>query len=522
MSPLSPTSPATTASLRNSRPSGVRADVVVIGVYGAPESSTGRRDKGRTRGGKDRTITPAPGSADVVDAFGKGFVESLGDIGASTKVGATCKLPSAGKVKAPMVLTVGLGPEPTGEADLDVLRRAAGAAARATAGKDTVALALPASTDEQIRAVVEGALLGSYAFDRYLASKAEHVGEFVVISDVARSRSARSALADGTAVASAVNFARDLINVPPNDLYPESFAQELKSRGKGTKVSVAVTDEKALEDKGYGGIMGVGKGSVRPPRLVKLSYKPSKPVAHIALVGKGITFDSGGLSIKPSNAMATMKCDMSGAAAVSAATFAIAELGLPVRVTTYACLAENMPSGHATRPGDVLTMYGGKTVEVLNTDAEGRLVLADGITTANDDKPDVLIDVATLTGACVVALGDKISGVFSNDDDLHREIPGIAERAGEQMWPLPIPDEMKDKVRTTKIADLSQHNPEAWGGALYAAAFLREFVGDGISWAHLDIAGPAFNEGDPDGYTPKGGTGAAVRTLVQLAAEKAG
>jgi leucyl aminopeptidase len=510
----------TTASLRNSRPSSVRADVVVIGVYGAPES--GGRGRGKNKG-KDTTITPAPGAADVVDAFGKGFVDGLADIGTSTKVGQTCKLPTNGKVKAAMLLTVGLGPEPTdGTLDLDVLRRAAGAAARATSGKDTVALALPAATDEQIRAVVEGALLGSYAFDRYLADKAEPVSEFVVISDVARSRSARSALAEATAVAGAVNFARDLVNVPPNDLYPESFAQELKSRSKSSKVSVSITDEKALEDKGYGGIMGVGKGSIRPPRLVKLSYKPSKPVAHIALVGKGITFDSGGLSIKPSNAMATMKCDMSGAAAVSAATFAIAELGLPVRVTTYACLAENMPSGHATRPGDVLTMYGGKTVEVLNTDAEGRLVLADGITTANDDKPDVLIDVATLTGACVVALGDKVSGVFSNDEDLHYSIPGIAERAGEQMWPLPIPDEMKDKVRTTKVADLSQHNPEAWGGALYAAAFLREFVGEGISWAHLDIAGPAFNEGSAEGYTPKGGTGAAVRTLVQLAAERAG
>jgi leucyl aminopeptidase len=253
---------------------------------------------------------------------------------------------------------------------------------------------------------------------------------------------------------------------------------------------------------------------------VKLAYKPSKPVAHLALVGKGITFDSGGLSIKPSNAMATMKCDMSGAAAIAAATFAIAELGLPVRVSAYACLAENMPSGHATRPGDVLTMYGGKTVEVLNTDAEGRLVLADGITTANDDKPDLIVDVATLTGACVVALGDKVSGVFANDEQLHREIPEIATRAGEHMWPLPIPDEMKEKVRSTKVADLSQHNPERWGGALYAAAFLREFVGDGIRWAHLDIAGPAFNEGEAEGYTPKGGTGAAVRTLVQLAAEQ--
>nr|MBA2774966.1 leucyl aminopeptidase [Nocardioidaceae bacterium] len=186
----------------------------------------------------------------------------------------------------------------------------------------------------------------------------------------------------------------------------------------------------------------------------------------------------------------------------------------------YACLAENMPSGTATRPGDVLTMYGGKTVEVLNTDAEGRLVLADGITTATADKPDLLIDVATLTGACIVALGTHVSGVFSNDEELHQELPRVAKRGGELMWPLPIPDDVVDKVRGSKIADLSQHNPEPWGGASYAAGFLREFVPEGLAWAHLDIAGPAFNETKATGYTPKGGTGAAVRTLVQLASER--
>ncbi len=304
-------------------------------------------------------------------------------------------------------------------------------------------------------------------------------------------------------MAAAVNFARDLVNTAPNDLYPESMATQLAARAKGTKVKVSVTDERGLAEQGYGGILGVGKGSARPPRLVKLAYEPRKAAANLAFVGKGITFDSGGLNIKPASGMGTMKCDMSGAAAVAAAVFAVADLGLPVRVTAYACLAENMPSGNATRPGDVLTMYGGKTVEVLNTDAEGRLVLADGIATANGDQPDLIVDVATLTGACVVALGNKMSGVLSNDEDLLEELPQIAERAGELMWPLPIPAEMNDKLRTTKVADLSQHNPDKWGGALFAAAFLREFVGDGIAWAHLDIAGPAFNEGSPEGYTPR-------------------
>jgi leucyl aminopeptidase len=489
--------------LRKASAPAIKADALVIGVHVEGDG-----------------LSVAAGGSDVAAAFGGSFLATLEAVGASGKAGEVCKLASGGAIKAPVLMVAGLGKATEDGVDLERLRRAAGAAARSLAGKNTVAFALPAESDAQVAAVVQGAMLGGYGYDRYLAKKHEPIDEIVVLSDQARAKSAKNSLADATTVADAVNLARDLVNAPPNDLYPESFAAEAKQRAKQSKVSVSVLDEKALETKGYGGMMGVGKGSSRPPRMVKLSYKPSKAVAHLAFVGKGITFDSGGLSIKPANSMVTMKCDMSGAAAVVAATFAIADLGLPVRVTTYACLAENMPSGNATRPGDVLTMYGGKTVEVLNTDAEGRLVLADGITAANADKPDLIVDVATLTGACVVALGQRVSGVFSNDDDLLEELPRTAERAGELMWPLPIPDEMKEKLRTTKVADLSQHNPESWGGALFAAAFLREFVGDGISWAHLDIAGPAFNDGTPYGYTPKGGTGAAVRTLVQLAAER--
>jgi leucyl aminopeptidase len=493
----------TAASLRKASATAVKGDAVVIGVHS-----------------KGTALTIARGGTDVATGFGKNFVSTLDELGASGKVGEVCKLASGGATKTPIVLAVGLGPEKA-EGDLESLRRAAGAAARALAGKKTVVFALPAETEDEVSAVAQGALLGGYGYDRYLAKKHEPIEEILVLTPLARSKGAKAALNHATTVTAAVNLARDLVNTPPNDLYPESFASEVKQRAKQSKVSVTVLDEKALSSKGYGGIMGVGKGSSRPPRLVKISYKPAKAATHIAFVGKGITFDSGGLSIKPANSMVTMKCDMSGAAAVVAATYAIADLGLPVRVTTYAALAENMPSGTATRPGDVLTMYGGKTVEVLNTDAEGRLVLADAITTANADKPDLIVDVATLTGACVVALGQRVSGVFSNDESLLEELPQVAERAGEAMWPLPIPEDLKEKLRTTKIADISQHNPEAWGGALFAAAFLREFVADGITWAHLDIAGPAFNDGAPHGYTPKGGTGVAVRTLVQLAAERA-
>jgi leucyl aminopeptidase len=488
----------TTASLRTSSPRTVNADAVVFGVSGD---------------GERLVLSDGDGALD--SAQRRELAAVLKRLGASSKVGEVTKIPSGGAVKAPVLVAVGLGDQST--PDLETLRRAAGSAARSLAGTGAVAFALPADDPERVRAIAEGALLGDYAYDKYLAKKHEPIGEIVIVSQAGRSAAARSALDEAVAVADAVNYTRDLVNMPPNDLYPESFADELKSRARGTGVRVAVTDEKALEDKGYGGILGVGRGSARPPRLVRLTYNPPKSRAHLAFVGKGITFDSGGLSIKPAASMHTMKCDMSGAAAVAAATFAIAAMGLPVRVTAYACLAENMPSGKATRPGDVLTMYGGKTVEVLNTDAEGRLVLADGITTASAAKPDLIVDVATLTGACVIALGGRVSGVFSNDDALLEQIPEIAESVGEQMWPLPIPEEMNEKVRTTKVADLSQHNPEPWGGALFAAAFLREFVGDGIAWAHLDIAGPAFNNESAYGYTPKGGTGAAVRTLVALA-----
>jgi leucyl aminopeptidase len=490
----------TTASVRTSSARTVRADAIVVGLQADGDA-----------------LVVAPGAEELAVAFGKGFDSVLKQLGASSSVGEVCKIPGPDSVKAGLVVTVGLGA--SGQLSNETLRRAAGSAARALAGKKVVAMALPTTSPEQLTAVAEGGLLGAYAYDRYLTKKHEPVGELVLLSSQPRGI-AKQAVAKAVTVADAVNYARDLVNTPPNDLYPESFADDVKARAKGTKVRVSVTDEKALQAQGYGGIMGVGQGSARPPRLVRLTYRPAKAVAHLAFVGKGITFDSGGLSIKPANSMTTMKCDMSGAAAVAAATFAIAELGLPIRVTAYACLAENMPSGTATRPGDVLTMYGGKTVEVLNTDAEGRLVLADGITTANSVKPDLIVDVATLTGACVVALGAKIGGVFSNDEALPQQLTEIAGAAGESMWPLPIPEEMYDKVRTTKIADLSQHNPDLWGGALYAAAFLREFVGEGITWAHLDIAGPAFNEGGPFGYTPKGGTGSAVRTLVALAADR--
>jgi leucyl aminopeptidase len=248
---------------------------------------------------------------------------------------------------------------------------------------------------------------------------------------------------------------------------------------------------------------------------VKLSYTRGKANTHLALVGKGITYDSGGISLKPAGHNETMKCDMSGAAAVFAAVVAAARLGLEVNVTGWLALAENMPSGSATRPGDVLRMYSGKTVEVLNTDAEGRLVLADALWAASQEKPDAIVDVATLTGAMVLALGSRTFGIMGNDEAFRTAIHEAAEEVGEESWPMPLPEHLR-KGMDSPTADIANMG-ERMGGGLVAGLFLREFVGEGITWAHLDIAGPAFNEQGPFGYTPKGGTGSAVRTLVRLA-----
>ncbi|MFI5425899.1 leucyl aminopeptidase [Aeromicrobium sp. UC242_57] len=372
--------------------------------------------------------------------------------------------------------------------------------------------------------MAEGIALGAYSYDTYKTKKKDdkkkpELESAVILTPFARQSTATQAAERAATVAAAVNVARDWVNTPPGDKRPADFAEAITAHA-GSDVKIAVWDEKRLAKEKCGGILGVGQGSDAPPRLVTMTYEPEKPVAHLALVGKGITFDSGGLSIKPGASMQTMKCDMAGAAAVAAATVAIARLGLPIKITTFACIAENMPSGAATRPGDVLHMRSGATVEVHNTDAEGRLVLADGLSLAVDAKPDHIVDVATLTGACMVALGQNTSGVLGNDEALSDTIIAAAKTAGESMWPLPITEEMKGIVTSSSIADLRQHNPKSYGGALFAAAFLREFVGD-VSWAHLDIAGPAFNEGSAVDYTPVGGTGTSVRTLVALATELA-
>ncbi|NYV77354.1 leucyl aminopeptidase, partial [Streptomyces sp. UH6] len=385
--------------------------------------------------------------------------------------------------------------------------------------------ALPLEDAEAAGAVAEGVLLGAYVYDAYKESGKDEkarakagkgpLGEAVLLGGKPRDRAFKAAVDRGAAVAGEMNRARDLINMPPNDLFPASFAEIAQKAAKEHGLKVTVLDEKALVKGGYGGILGVGNGSTRPPRLVKLSYTSSKAKKHLALVGKGITYDSGGISLKPAGHNETMKCDMAGAAAVFAAVVAAARLGLDVNVTGWLCLAENMPSGSATRPGDVLRMYSGKTVEVLNTDAEGRLVLADGLWAASQEKPDAVVDVATLTGAMVLALGSRTFAVMANDDAFRGAVHEAAEESGEDAWQMPLPEHLRAGMESA-TADIANMG-ERMGGGLVAGLFLREFVGEGVTWAHLDIAGPAFNEGKPFGYTPKGGTGSAVRTLVRLA-----
>jgi leucyl aminopeptidase len=419
------------------------------------------------------------------------------------------------------VLAVGLG-KPRDEWPADVIRRAAGTAARALGGAEAVITTLgelPGTGGPS--AVVEGLILGSYRFTAYrtgkTAPKDRGLRKITVLSTA---RGAKAEAAHAAAVATAVATARDLVNTPPSHLFPAEFAQRARALGESAGLDVEVLDDKALQKAGYGGVIGVGKGSSRPPRLVRLTHRGSqlaknpKQAKKVALVGKGITFDTGGISIKPAASMHYMTSDMGGAAAVIATVTLAAQLQLPIDVIATVPMAENMPSATAQRPGDVLTQYGGTTVEVLNTDAEGRLILADAIVRACEDQPDYLIETSTLTGAQTVALGTRTPGVMGSDDFRDR-VAAISQRVGENGWPMPLPDELKDELKST-VADLANVSGQRFAGMLVAGAYLREFVVDAVAWAHIDVAGPAYNTGSPWGYTPKGGTGVPTRTMVAV------
>jgi leucyl aminopeptidase len=443
-------------------------------------------------------------------------------IGVSGAVDELRRLPSS-TGSARSIALVGLGSTTTP----DDLRYAAGTAARQLRGIDSLVIALPTTTPEDVLAVLEGASIGAYGYTEYrvssLKSTKAPASTIIVASAVPDSA---NLVERASATALAVHTVRDLVNAPPSHIYPETLAQASVDLAKGLPVEVEVLAEEELAAGGFGGILGVGLGSSRGPRLVKVTYSPAGAERHLALVGKGITFDSGGLSLKPPASMIGMKYDMTGAATALAVTLAAAQLALPVRITAWLCIAENMPSGTAARPNDVLTMRGGKTVEVLNTDAEGRLILADGIVAAGEEDPDAIIDIATLTGAQVVALGNRYVGAMG-DDALVTQIVATATRVGETLWPMPLPAYLRPLLNSD-VADIANIKPgNVASGMLIAGVFLQDFVGSTgegdaartIPWAHLDIAGPAENAGGGYGYTPHGPTGVTVRSLLALAEE---
>lgn len=429
---------------------------------------------------------------------------------ASGKLGSITVLPG-GPTAARRVVLVGLGAGTEGD-----LRFAAGAASRSCGKKPgTVVVALPADADRAFSAIAEGVLMGSYTFTDY---KSDIKEEDEADTSWLVAGASEAAIERAKVIAGAVAATRDLVNTPPLDMFPASLAEIAQGYAKGLGCDCQVWDAQKLADEGFGGLLAVGMGSSRLPRLVRVAWAPEGAKETVALVGKGITFDTGGISLKPPAGMETMKSDMSGAAAVLHTVLAAARANLPINVTGWLCIAENMPSATAQRPSDVIRIYGGRTVEVLNTDAEGRLVLADGLVRACEENPDVVIDIATLTGAQGLALGTRTSGVMGTDD-VRTEVVAAADAIDEAMWPMPLPAHLRESI-DSKVADLRNIGDPKGGGMLSAALFLKEFVGE-TPWAHLDIARPAFNEGSAYGYTAPGGTGAGVRTMFEFLERRA-
>jgi leucyl aminopeptidase len=452
----------------------------------------------------------------VTRALGEPVAAVTAATGFEGKPGQTALVPTGGALAAGSVLLVGIGdPEAV---TADGLRRAGATFARAATKVASVATTLvdaaPPGLDPATaaQAVAEGVILGAYQFLDYKSKPTATALRRVAVLD--GRAEVRRGVQRGAVIGNAAAWARDRINEPPDRQSPAQFVTESRRLVAGTGVTVQVLNEQQIRSRRMGGVAGVGQGSSRPPRFLTLTYEPARAArGHLALVGKGVVFDSGGLSLKTAGGMETMKTDMSGAAAVVAAMATLRALGVRHRVTGYVPLVENMPSGNAIRPGDVLRIRNGKTVEVLNTDAEGRLILADALSLAVEAKVDAIIDLATLTGACMVALGDKIAGLMSNHDPWQAQVQAAADRAGEPIWPLPLPAEYR-KLLDSEVADLKNVSSGGYGGAITAGIFLEQFVAD-RPWAHLDIAGPARAASD-DGYLVKGGTGFGVRTLVEL------
>jgi leucyl aminopeptidase len=444
-------------------------------------------------------LAPLPEGDEGLAEVGEGLLELARFEG---KPGQVITVPHP---EAAAMVIVGLGEE----ASFEAIRAGIGNAVRAVKSERAVTTLGQIPVDGAVRAVVEGAALGGYEFRDYKTN-----GEGLSIRELVVIGAPEGEIAEALIGAESTNMARDWVNTPALDLAPDDFAAQIAAEAERAGLAVETWDLARIQEEGLGALLGVAAGSDRDPALVILAHEPESPVAHLGLVGKGITFDSGGLSIKQANFMEDMKDDMSGAATVAAATIAIARLEMPVRVTAVLPLTDNAIGGKATRPGDVLRPVQGPTIEVLNTDAEGRLILADGLGIVARYAPDVVIDVATLTGAARVALGDRIGAVFSNDPEVASRVLQAASRAGEHFWELPLFKEYR-KAIDSDIADMKNVSGSRYGGAIVAAVFLAEYAGE-RPWAHLDIAGPARAR-ETIGEQVRGGSGVAVRTLIEVA-----
>jgi leucyl aminopeptidase len=449
--------------------------------------------------------------AQVDKALGGGLASHLERIRFKGKVGESAIVPTFGKTNAGVILAVGLGES---RVTPNEVRRAAGAAARQTSSFETIGFDLPDGSGAR-QAAVEGFLLGAYSFNRYKSEGHKRPDQTIFLASPGKKSQEEER---GRAVADSVTWARDLVNEPAGVRGPAGFAEMAVKRAENAGLKTELLDVKELRKRGMNGILSVGQGSTSPPRFLTLTYAPRGAKGFVGVIGKGITFDSGGLSLKTAEGMETMKTDCSGAAAAIAAITALPELKPKIKVVAAIPLAENMPSGNAIKPGDIIRHYGGRTSEVLNTDAEGRLVLADALAWMAEQKPDAMIDLATLTGGIVVALGKKTTGFFSNNARLTREIRDAATRTGEAVWEMPLLDELRKEI-DSDVADVKNTGGRA-GSPIFGALFLRDFVGD-TPWAHLDIAGTARADKD-EHHIGKGATGVGTRLVIDWIESRAG
>ncbi len=486
----------TTFSFSTDAPLAVKAGVLILPVFQGPEFGPGVKETGLEQAYRDAKLTGKKGESLLV-------TKRNGD-----------------RFAASAVLLHGVGERR--DFDVPAMRKSLGRIApsigRFGHAATTFSQAVKGDVGEVSQAAAEGLGLGGYRFDRYKSAK-DHkpLTKVTVVGGKADAKVGRKAVRSADVIVDAVAWARDLVNTPAGDMPPAQLAREAQAMAKAEGLTCKVWTEAELKKRGFGGILGVGQGSVNPPRLIELSYKGAGGSTPIALTGKGIAFDSGGLSIKDAKGMETMKIDMGGAASILATMKVIARLQPKINVIAAIPSAENMPSGAAQKPGDVIRHYGGKTSEVLNTDAEGRLILADALALLAEKKPSCIVDTATLTGACMVALGTDITGAMGNDDALVEEIVQAGRSTGDWIWPLPLHKEYR-RLIDSNIADIKNIG-DRWGGAITAAWFLAEFVGD-VPWVHLDIAGPAFSEKGND-LGPKGATGVPVRALVRFVLDRA-